>query len=80
MPRVRLKDLDLRGNAGVRELPASLLTSTPLAKLLLDDAMLGKDGLLKEMAGSEEYLKKRKARIDKELHGKLDGGEVRLSG
>ena len=42
--------------------------------------MLGKDGLLKEMAGSEEYLKKRKARIDKELHGKQDGGEVHLSG
>ena len=99
---LRLKDLDLRGNAVLRELPAPLLTSTPLAKLQVDDAracvvcvcyalpsdlllqvddaLRGKDGMLKETAGSEEYLRKRKARIDKELHGKQDGGGVHLSG
>ena len=75
----RLKDLDLRGNP-LEGLPAGLLTDTPLQHLQLDERLLAKDGSLREdVEGREAYAARRKARIDKELHGKATGGDVNFS-
>ena len=49
---------------------------TPLHRLGVDAHLLGKDGLLREMEGSAEYLTRRKARIDQEVAGKAKGGEI----
>lgn len=85
----RLKDLDLRDNAPLvvharqAGLPAELLLNTPLHRLELDEPLLEIDGLLSETtAGGPEpraaYVARRKARIDKELHSKDRGGEIRF--
>ena len=85
----RLKDLDLRLNAplvvhaSTHGLPPELLLSTPLHRLEVDDQLLGTDGVLgEEAAGGKEaqqaYLVRRKARIDKEMHSKDRGGEIRF--
>lgn len=59
------------------------LTDTPLHRLELDPELLDIDGLLSEQAAGgkvarEAYLERRKARIDKELHSKDRGGEIRF--
>uniref|UniRef100_A0A7S0L3A4 Uncharacterized protein n=1 Tax=Coccolithus braarudii TaxID=221442 RepID=A0A7S0L3A4_9EUKA len=72
----RLKDLDISGNAAIVEVPEDLLRDTTLQHLKVDPALLGSDGMLKEMPGSDAYLVRRKARIDKELHSKATGGDV----
>ena len=82
----RLKDLDLRQNAPLvvhGSVPAELLLDTPLHRLELDVAMLEVDGLLSETAAGgnearEAYIVRRKARIDKEMHSKDRGGEIRF--
>ena len=82
----RIKDLDLRGNAPLvvhGSVPAPLLLSTPLHRLELDDQLLDIDGTISEAAAGgkearEAYLVRRKARIDKELHSKDRGGEIRF--
>lgn len=76
----RLKTIDLRGNAGIDELPAELLIETPLQTLEVDAKLLGKDGTLREMEGKGEYMARRKARIDKEIHGKSQGGNISFKG
>ena len=76
----RLKDLDLRGNPGVRDLPPGLLVDTPLQHLQVDDSLLGKDGLLAaDIEGRDAYVQRRAARIDKELHAKFHGGDLNFS-
>ena len=70
-------------SAGHQRSPAPLLLSTPLHRLELDEQLLDIDGLIKESAaGGKEardaYLVRRKARIDKELHSKDRGGEIRF--
>lgn len=82
----RIKDLDLRRNAPLvvhGSVPPELLTSTPLHRLEVDAEMLGVDGVISEAAaGSADartaYLSKRKERIDKEMHSKDRGGEIRF--
>lgn len=85
----RLKDLDLRHNAplavnaSAHGLPPELLTDTPIHRLELDPELLDIDGLLAEGAAGgatarQAYLERRKARIDKELHAKDRGGEIRF--
>ena len=82
----RLKDLDLRSNAPLvvhGSVPAELLLDTPLHRLELDEALLEIDGLLSEVAAGgkesrEAYIARRKARIDKEMHSKDRGGEIRF--
>ena len=58
------------------EIPEELLVRTPLQRLQVDGHLLGPDGVLKPMGGSDAYLARRKERIDKELHGKAGGGDV----
>jgi Leucine-rich repeat (LRR) protein len=76
----RLKSLDLRSNPRLSELPESLLRDTPLQQLQADEALLGKDGVLREdLPGREAYMERRKARIDKEMHSKATGGDLNFS-
>lgn len=82
----RLKDLDLRQNAPLvvhGSVPSELLLNTPLHRLELDEQLLDIDGTLSEVAAGgkearEAYLVRRKERIDKELHAKDRGGEIRF--
>jgi len=82
----RIKDIDLRGNAPLvvhGSVPPELLLQTPIHRLELDPELLGVDGVLSvEAAGSAEaqaaYLGRRKERIDKEMHSKDRGGEIRF--
>ena len=83
---LNLSPAELRANAPLvvhGSLPAELCLSTPLHRLELDPELLGTDGvLLAEAAGGEEaraaYLERRKARIDKEIHAKDRGGDIRF--
>ena len=64
-------------------LPSELLLNTPLHRCEVDEQLLDTDGTLSEAAagGKEQrdaYLERRKARIDKELHSKDRGGEIRF--
>ena len=64
-------------------MPAELLLETPIHRLEVDAELLGPDGLLLPQAAGgaeaqEAYNARRKARIDKEMHAKERGGEIRF--
>lgn len=64
----------------ISALPEPLLRDTPLQQLQVDEALLGKDGMLREdLPGREAYMERRKARIDKEIHSKATGGDLKFS-
>lgn len=74
----RLRLLKLKGNPSLAKLPVSLLTDTPLDRVEVDDHLLGGDGLLSG-EGAEEYNRRRKALVDKEVSTKLHGGDLKFS-
>jgi len=46
----------------------------------VDESLLNKDGTLRlDLAGREDYMARRKARIDKEIHSKGPGGDLKFS-
>lgn len=72
------------GARGARS--ATCVDSTPTPTLAASQALkvephlIGNDGLLLGMDGSDAYIARRKARIEKELAGKATGGDMSLSG
>jgi len=64
----------------ISALPEPLLRDTPLQQLQVGEALLGKDGMLREdLPGREAYMERRKARIDKEIHSMATGGDLKFS-
>lgn len=74
----KLRLLKLRGNPSLGRLPPALLTDTPLDRVEVDAHLLGGDGLLGG-EGADAYNARRKQLVDKEVHAKLHGGELKLS-
>ncbi|KAG8459162.1 hypothetical protein KFE25_005673 [Diacronema lutheri] len=74
----RLRLLKLRGNRALAPLPAALLTDTALDRVEVDEHLIGGDGLLAG-DGADAYNGRRKQLLDKELHAKLHGGDLKFS-
>lgn len=74
----RLRLLKLKGNPGLAQLPPPLLTDTPLDRVEVDEHLIGGDGLLAG-EGADAYNSRRKQLVDKEVHAKLHGGDLKFS-
>lgn len=74
----RIREVRVSDNPTLPGLPAPLLRDTPLDRVEVDPQLLGDDGLLAG-DGADAYNARRKRLVDKELHAKLRGGDLKFS-